>query len=696
MGISIHIEDVSKEQPEALWRTGMYLMDMAVEGGYEVEDDAPAASCDESGFAVSKETQREIYRAEGFLPDAADETPVSINLTVVPPLHEDDIIRTAGFGVGRAEPDAAVSVPPPPPPSSELDSRGFPWDARIHGRTKAKIGDGTWRYRRGSTDEEIAMVEAELRQTMGAGHKNVLAVLPTGGGKTVIFSSIVGENKGAAVAIAHRAELVSQMSLALARNGVRHKVIGPATLARNCTGLHLTELSKNFIDPHSRIAVASVDTLVRRDANEAWFKEVSLWVTDEAAHLLSTNKWGDAVAMFPNARGLGVTATPTRADGLGLGAHADGVMHTMIEGPTMRDLINAGWLTDYRIFAPPSDLDLSSVTISANGDYSPPKLAAAVHKSHITGDVVQHYLKIASGKLGATFCVDVENATEIAAAYRQAGVPAEVISAKTPDALRLDILRKFRNREVLQLVSVDIFSEGFDLPAIEVISMARPTQSYGLYVQQFGRGVRPMEGKAHAILIDHVNNVIRHGLPDAPRQWSLDRRERKARSTPDDVVPIRVCVKCLSAYERVLPACPFCGEAHVPATRGTPEAVEGDLHEMEPELLARLRGEVAAVGMAPKIPYGAAPAVAGSIRKNHRLRIEALGSLGLAMAVWGGWREMEGDTVQMQQRRFFHQFGIDSLSAQALGRADAEALEGKIRDVLQRANIRVDASVSVE
>lgn len=537
-------------------------------------------------------------------------------------------------------------------------------------------------------------LKSNVYNAWAAGHKNVLAVLPTGGGKTVIFSSIVGENQGAAVAIAHRAELVSQMSLALARNGVRHKVIGPATLARNCTGLHLTELSKNFIDPHSRVAVASVDTLVRRDANEAWFKEVSLWVTDEAAHLLAANKWGDAVAMFPNARGLGVTATPTRADGNGLGAHADGVMHTMIEGPTMRDLIKAGWLTDYRIFAPPSDLDLSSVTISANGDYSPPKLAAAVHKSHITGDVVQHYLRIANGKLGATFCVDVENATEIAAAYRQAGVPAEVISAKTPDTLRLDILRRFRNREVLQLVSVDIFSEGFDLPAIEVISMARPTQSYGLYVQQFGRGVRPLEGKSHAIILDHVGNVMRHGLPDAARTWTLDRRERKARSAPDDVIPIRVCPKCLSAYERVLSACPYCGEAHVPATRGTPEAVEGVLGEMDANLLATLRGEIAAVSAAPKIPYGATPVVAGSIRKNHRLRIEALGSLGMAMAVYGGWREMEGDSVAETQRRFYFQFGLDVMSAQALGRAEAQALEGRIRDVLQRANIAVDASVN--
>jgi DNA or RNA helicases of superfamily II len=194
----------------------------------------------------------------------------------------------------------------------------------------------------------------------------------------------------------------------------------------------------------------------------------------------------------------------------------------------------------------------------ATGDFNADQLRKAVHKSHITGDVVAHYLKLAPGKLGVTFAVDVEAATEIAGAFRAAGVPAEVVSAKTPDALRAQILRRFKAREILQLVNVDLFGEGFDLPAIEVVSFARPTESFALYCQQFGRALRLMLSKeaaavhAHltdeqrraaiaasekpvAIIIDHVNNVLRHGLPDARREWSLDRRERRSGKKSDAI-----------------------------------------------------------------------------------------------------------------------------------------------------------------
>ena len=327
------------------------------------------------------------------------------------------------------------------------------------------------------------------------GMRDVMAVLPTGGGKTVVFSDVIANNVGPSVAIAHRQELVSQISIALARNGIRHRIIGPASVARTCTTAHLAELKRNYIDPMSKVAVAGVDTLIRHNQNDPWLQQVTLVVTDEGHHVLESNKWGKAIQLFPNARGLAVTATPVRADGQGLGRHADGLMDYMVVGPTMRELIAKGRLTEYRIFAPPSDLDLRDVPLSASGDFSPPKLAAAVHKSHIVGDVVAHYLKIAPGKLGVTFAVDVEAAGDIAKAYRDAGVMAEVVSANTPDALRASILRRFRAREVLQLVNVDLFGEGFDLPAIEVVSMARPTQSYGLYAQQFGRALRPLEGK---------------------------------------------------------------------------------------------------------------------------------------------------------------------------------------------------------
>lgn len=409
-------------------------------------------------------------------------------------------------------------------------------------------------------------------------------------------------------------------------------------------------------------------------------------------HLLKVNKWGKAVAMFPNARGLGLTATPMRADGKGLGRHADGVFDEMVVGPTMRQLIDEGWLTRYRVFAPPSDLDLSSVTISAGGDYSPDPLRKAVHKSHIVGDVVSHYLRIARGKLGMTFCVDVDAAKETADAFRAAGVPAEVITGETPELERAAIMRRFRNRQVLQLVSVDILGEGTDVPAVEVVSMARPTQSYGLYVQQFGRALRLMDGKDWAIIIDHVGNVRRHGLPDAARNWTLDRRDRRS-AGPKDAIPLRTCLNtdCVSVYERLLPACPFCGTlAPPPASRGSPALVDGDLVELDPEALARLRGEIERADSAPSFPYGAGPAVVGHIKRAHFDRLQAQGRWDLpgtlrhAIALWGGrMAATRGLNTSQQQKLFFYTFGVDVGTAQTLNETDARALQARIEGTLQ-------------
>src|SRR6185437_5975157 len=303
------------------------------------------------------------------------------------------------------------------------------------------------------------------------GARNVLAQLATGGGKTVLLAKIIKDNDGMAIAIAHRVELVSQISLTLARHGISHNIIAQKPAIREICALHLTEVGRSYYDPLSRkCVVAGVDTLIKMN-NEPLFKKINLVIQDEAHHVLRDNKWGKAAALFPNARGFYPTATPVRADGRGLGRHADGIIDEMVLGCPMRELINLGFLTDYRIFAPPSDLDLTEVPISASGDYSPPKLRHAVHKSHITGDVVSHYKRIADGKLGVTFAVDIKAATEIAEEFRKQDVTAEVISSKTPDLLRASIMRKFRNREILQIVNVDLLGEGVDVPAIEVVSM---------------------------------------------------------------------------------------------------------------------------------------------------------------------------------------------------------------------------------
>ena len=234
------------------------------------------------------------------------------------------------------------------------------------------------------------------------------------------------------------ADLVREQAKLLAEHlAQRYRVLCPDTLGRACARLHMDELNRLYLDPGARCAVASVDTLVRMDPADPWFAQVTLWVQDEAHHVLADNKWGKSVDLFPNAIGLGVTATPARADGKGLGRHASGLYDAMIVGPSMRGLIEAGFLTDYRVFAPKSDIDLSAVPLSDGGDYSPEKLRKAVHKSHIVGDVVQHYLRIARGKLGVTFAVDVEAANESGAAFRANGVPAEVVSSVTLVGSRL-------------------------------------------------------------------------------------------------------------------------------------------------------------------------------------------------------------------------------------------------------------------
>lgn len=551
------------------------------------------------------------------------------------------------------------------------------------------------------------------------GAVNVLAVYPTGSGKTVLFSEIIHDHVGASCAIAHRQELVSQISLALARDKVRHRIIGPKSVVKLCVNLHMAELGANYYDPSSNCAVAGVDTLVRRaDELQDWLNSVTLWVLDEAHHQVKGNKWATAANMFPNAKGLGVTATPLRADGRGLGRHADGLFDTMVEGPGMRDLINAGYLTDYRVFAPPSDL-IMDVDAGKSGDWSLAQLKTASRKSHVVGDVVEHYLRIAPGKLGVTFATDVETAIDMTAQFNAKNVPAAMICAKTPDAERIAIMRRFKNREILQLVNVDILGEGVDVPAIEVISFARPTQSYGLYVQQFGRALRLMiepslanrwdslddagrrsaianSSKPHAIIIDHVGNVIRHGLPDARREWTLDRREKRGKSAPSDAIPMRTCLYkdpvtylvCMHDYARIYKACPRCGFKPVSAGRSKPEQVDGDLIELDPEALAAMRGDIERVDMSAEdfrieqikkyVPL--IGQLAGV--KRHVATQEAQKALRGSIAWWGGYQRAAGRSDSESYRRFWFKFGVDVMTAQTLKARDAIELAGRVNEHL--------------
>ena len=391
---------------------------------------------------------------------------------------------------------------------------------------------------------------------------------------------------------------------------------------------------------------------------------------------------------MPNAKGLGVTATPIRADGKGLGRHAHGVMDTIVEGPSMRWLIDNGFLSDYRIFAPPSDLDIESIPVSeSTGDYKPVPMKNAVKESHLVGDVVEHYLRLANGKRGITFATDVETATEIAAQYNRAGVPAEVVSAKTPDAIRLEVMRRFKAGQLKQLVNVDLFGEGVDVPAIEVVSMARPTQSYGLYVQQFGRGLRPLAGKTHALIIDHVSNVVRHGLPDMEREWSLEARGSKPKAkNPEEDIPLRYCVVCTQPYERTLKVCPHCGHSHKPEGRSKPEYVDGDLTELSPEILAEMRKAIAktdesAAAVAERMRHtGMSDIAIRGATKKITAKQQAQRALRESISWWAGVQRHKGRSDSESYRLFYFCFGMDVMTAQTLGRNDALELAARVNN----------------
>lgn len=526
-----------------------------------------------------------------------------------------------------------------------------------------------------------------------AGLSFILAVAATGWGKTVLFSKIIAEEPGASVVIAHRHELVGQISMALARNGVRHRVVGSSELAKDCTAAHIDELGVNYVDPNSRVGVASVDTLILKEGSDwqAWFDSIKLWVMDEAHHLLRHNKWGKAVALFRNARGLGVTAETERADGYGLGEMNDGIFQDIVLAPTMRDVINMGNLTDYKVYVPPSDLDLTQVDVGPSGEFSPKKLSKATKNSHITGDVVKHYLKLAPGKLGITFAVDIEAAQQIAHEFRLAGVPAEVVSSKTKSTVRRKILKDFRARRILQLVNVDLFGEGFDLPAIEVVSMARATQSFNLYKQQFGRALRLMAGKQWAIIIDHVGNVIRHGLPDQKRDFTLGRPiPRAQREGDENIIPMTVCNECSMSHERIYNACIHCGHKKEPAARTAPAYVDGDLFELSWETMAKMRGEADAVIRTTNIPVPQGlPAYAQrAIEVKHIERASAQAKLRDTMMLWAGWqRDHMKYTDSQIYRLHYVTYGMDMMTAQALGAAEADELRGKLQRVLDSAGV---------
>ena len=537
----------------------------------------------------------------------------------------------------------------------------------------------------------IADVFSIWRQDQSA---NIAIVLPTGGGKTVVFSNIIGMLSVPTVVIAHRQELLQQASITLARNAIHHNIIGQKETIKWICSRHYAEFGKDFYRPNSDVVVCGVDTLLRRKSGlTKLFEKTKLVVIDECHHISKPNKWYKVLSEFHSScKILGVTATLMRSDGAGLGKHNHGVFDTFVSGPNLRDLIDMGFLSDYEIYGPKTkNLDRKSIKVGKQGDFNGLQMCSAMKRTPIIGDVVEQYLKRAPGKLGVTFAPNVSMAELISHNFTANGVPAKCVHAGTKDLDRQNAIDDLKNRKILELVNVDIFGEGFDLPAIEVVSFARPTDSFILYCQQFGRALRTMKGKQFAIMIDHVGNVEKHGLPDYGRTWTLDSTKNK--DTDSCEKEVKVCPVCTRVYLRVYPSCPFCGFTKVPVGKVDPEQVDGDLTLYDQATLEELRrksekthlpvekfkANLIAAGMQGGALYGAV--------SNHSKRLEALQTLESAISVWAGLRRSKNIPDAQSYREFYLKFGDDAMSVRSYGRPQAEKLLRKIEEDITNGHV---------
>lgn len=407
----------------------------------------------------------------------------------------------------------------------------------------------------------VDSIRAEFR----AGRKRVLLVAPTGSGKTTIFSFMA---KGAVergqqtIVMAHRVELVDQISETLTDFGVEHSFIAAGYPYDRRAPLH----------------IASVQTLIRKTDKVAAPQFI---ICDEAHHCLPTNTYGKILSTFHAARVVGTSATPRRASGEGLGA----VFDSMVEGPAVSQLIHAGYLSDFKIYGPPT-VNADGLHVRA-GEFIQSEVAALIDKPSVMGDAIAHYRKLADGKPAVAFCYSVEHSQATAAAFREAGYKFEHVDGRFGREARLTVVGDFKAGRITGLCSCDLVSEGFDVPRIHCGILLRPTASESLYLQQIGRCLRTDTGKDRATIIDHVGNASRHGLPDEDRDWSLEGREKRA-GKAKAAASVRICPQCFAA-QRPRANCYACG-FEFPVEAREVAHVEGTLVEIQRRQARREQG----------------------------------------------------------------------------------------------------------
>jgi DNA repair protein RadD len=403
-----------------------------------------------------------------------------------------------------------------------------------------------------------------LEQLAAAPDKRILIVCPTGGGKTVVAAALMASSSRRALMIAHRREIVNQTSAKLTAFGVHHGVIQAGDDDR--------------LRPMAAVQVASIQTLHARAIRSATMTMplADIVVIDEAHHSCAMT-YQTVLAAYPHATVLGLTATPCRGDGRGLG----GIFSTLIEAPQVPDLIEQGYLVKAKVYAP-VDPDLRGVRTQA-GDYVETQLAERMDKDKLVGDIVTHWFKYGERRKTVAFACGVGHSIHIRDEFRRADVCAEHIDGQTPLDERAAILAKLAVGDIDVVTNCMVLTEGWDMPGIGCCILARPTKRMGLYRQMVGRGLRPAPGKTDVVVLDHSGAVFHHGLPEDRVAWTLD-PNRQATSPEHQ--------KRLSSRESKLLECTQCGHVRV---GGKPCPNCGFLPQRPAEFIVPADGELGLV-----------------------------------------------------------------------------------------------------
>jgi DNA repair protein RadD len=375
-----------------------------------------------------------------------------------------------------------------------------------------------------------------LRAAIRAGARRILLTAPCGAGKTVIISTVSESflrlSKRPVLILVHRQELVDQTLQKLASCGVRAGVIMGAD---------------KRVDASAMAQVASVPTLHRR-LQSGRLPPAGLIFVDEAHHCLSRS-YREVLSAYPDAIWIGLTATPVRADGQGFGD----VFERLIVAETTRGLIERGFLSPFAYYALDAPALWEIPTVA--GDWKRDELETAMNTRTLVGSAVKEYLALAKGRRAFVYAVGIDHSKALATEFRAAGIPSAQLDQSTPKADRARIIEDFRTGRILSLCSVGCLTEGVDVCEAEVCSLNRPTKSLSLHLQMVGRVLRVAPGKQRAIILDHGGGVFRHGFPDDPREWSLEK-------THEAQVPrLMCCTACGLAIQRFPSSgkCPGCG-----------------------------------------------------------------------------------------------------------------------------------------